>query len=81
MFIDMQHNRLQISKDKVLLAASFLKGKAAEWIKPYITAQYHPRFDSDGDMNYQDEKLAKLFDNYTNFTTELKIAFRQVDEK
>jgi hypothetical protein len=81
MYMDTQSNRLQTPKDKVLLAASFLKGKAAEWIEPYITAQYHPRSDSDGDMLDRDEELRKIFDDYTNFIDAIKTTFGQVDEK
>jgi hypothetical protein len=58
--------------DYAAFMASFMRGAAAKWVRPYLLKYI--------DNNDNDEDNTKLFDDYLEFKTRLRNTFRVLNE-
>src|SRR5436190_7063672 len=65
-----QSYQLGTEGDKVMLAISYLTGKAADWIQPYINRKFH-----------SEEEEDEMFSSYEKFVEKIIAAFGPVDPK
>ena len=75
-FMSFQKNHIRIKKDKILLAASFLKDKVFNWFESYIRAQFHLRENNENDKN-----SAEMFAAYLTFMKKIMMMYGQMNEK
>ena len=61
-------------KDKVIFAATYMRGEPADWIQPYIE-QYLASENAEGDQ------INKLVEDYSIFCTQLKQLFRSANKE
>src|SRR5436190_10423100 len=71
--MSMQSYQLETEENKVMLAISYLTGKAANWIQLYINRKFHLK-DS---KNKKDE----MFSNYDKFMNKITAVFESVNLK
>ena len=64
--VDKEHEWAE--KDKVLLAATYMRGRAADWISPYVT-KYLEQTNEEGDQ------VDGLIEDYNKFCDELRALF------
>jgi Retrotransposon gag protein len=62
-------------KDKVLAIANLLKGGAFDWFEPKMRDYF------DNPEHERDDETNRLFSKYSNFTTELRAVFGELDER
>jgi Retrotransposon gag protein/Zinc knuckle len=61
-------NREWEDKDKVILAATYMRGRAAEWIQPYLTSYL-------AEENTEGDQIDEVIEDYSVFRTKLKQLF------
>jgi hypothetical protein len=59
----------------VLAASTFLEGPAFDWFEPKVRAWFNER------KQDRDNKINKLFVNYSKFERLIRLTFEEVDEK
>ena len=68
-----QFYQLEMKKDKVMLAISYLTDKAADWIQFYINKKFH--------LENLKNKEDKMFDDYNKFVNKITAAFESMNFK
>jgi hypothetical protein len=77
-YIDSQEHQITNEADKVILAASFLEGKAADWFEPFLRILYHR---NESGVPTDTDLADKIFKKYSNFTQQITLVFGQIEEK
>ena len=73
LYIKFNHDRLPIGNDKVLMAFSYLRGRAFDWINTHIREWKVKKKNAD-------EEIQEIVNNYDRFTKSLKKYFGNADK-
>ncbi|EOA86091.1 uncharacterized protein SETTUDRAFT_28783 [Exserohilum turcica Et28A] len=71
-----EYNRVPTDQDKILVTSTYMKGRAAKWIEPYVKD-----FLKDADNLGTKSETRGIFGNWDNFKKEIGRIFGEIDEK